>query len=498
MASYCESLRVPLELEVQRIAESNTFWKISDLHQKLLYKNVDCQGNTEAFKRFLMTRSNLFSVIGSKVHILPHTTSSREQTVQAILELFNDLDLDRDRDQDRDQDQDQDQDLESVVLNLIQTTDPTICNSARVRFESTDRIFFKISWVCSQLPINVRPGWGTEAELERGLCDTFDFIVIDSCVHKLELLRSTICTRLIAQEIVGVMNRLSKTVWNCLVIYNNLSLEAKTLVKTHRNVNKFVEFYPLFFCYKNGNISLNVQERRYVRKCRASQQSDQKKYNAIHELLTRTFPDKNNAKIVQDNTGRKKFYFNIEWIWKKLPVGNHGKSRIFVTVDDLYKFLLRQPSITVFEKNSAHVTSILTEYPSENSVVREVLTIKQNNRSATDRDILRSLPSWCKTRVRSRNELNKFINMHREFLTSPGIMTRTINTDREPSPLMLSEQCSLSIHPDVTYQLLPLAALDNSTTSSENSSHDFYALAPLDAIDHDDNSTAGILDLDDE
>jgi hypothetical protein len=403
MASYCESLRVPLELEVQCIAESNIWWNIS------------------------------------------------------------------------------------------QTTVPTQCNSARVRFESTDRIFFKISWIYSQLPFVVRARLGTEAVLKCGLDENEDFIVIDGCVHRLELVRSTICTRLIAQEIVDMMLRLSKSVWNCLFIYNNLSLEAKKVIKTHRDVNKFVEFYPLLFGFGNGNIYL----RRSVAN-RASCKPDRKKYNAIYELLTRIFPDKENSKLVHDHTGSVKYCLNIEWIWKKLPV---GESRIFATVDDLYKFLLRHPSITVFE-NSAHVTSILSEYPCENSVVREVFKIMQNKRSTTDLVVLKALPLWCKTRIRSRNELNKFINMH---------LQEICNLSRESSQLMQSEQCSSTIHR--TDQLLP--SLGNCTTSSENLSQasrgetykyssnkecmkDFYELAPLDPIDHDDNSTVGILDLDNQ
>jgi hypothetical protein len=466
--SKLEPVLTSLEAKVVRVANARTLWNLVDLNNELIKNNVKILSDPVILKNFLIERPHLFQVnqqfAWSKLaptNIDPQPTPPTRPTTNPESDSTAKLVSNR---------------AFNPVAHLIKTARQTVDSSSKIHLESVDQIFFTIPWLFSHLPKHVRAQWRTQYDLSSELNNEKEFILLGSRVHLWSLIQDSISAGAVARAIVDILLKIQKAVMNTEQLFKKLSEKVRKYLKTVQGLTDFIEFYPTLFRYRDYDISLVMtagnRANKDVKETQMSDYADQKKYNAVNELLRRTFPEKENTKIVHENNIERPC-FKLNWMQKKLPKGLGG-SLMFDNAAHLNQFLQRYPSIVLIG-SAAHLANIFYDLPCEKSVALEILKLQHQYPRFNDQEIANKLPQWCWKRIRGVNELRKFYELHEDFLISPEQPEPDQEFVRPTHETSKQHQCS----------------------SSFASNQDNFDLPPLERLAVKVSNTFSVLDIED-
>lgn len=302
-----------------------------------------------------------------------------------------------------------------AVKNLLKTTMHHPGNSFRsFTYDGKPAILFKSKWLFEIMPQYSSKRWASLNAFVEELSSVqeIEFGINYKSLHMKNAVRNRLSPEKLARIIVDQL--FASPIGTLEKLFEQLPPEAKSSLINPAGLKGFSWFYPSLFASIDDGIALRTSPfirnviRPPSRQTKRANYHDQKKINSLVNLMTSAHLEEENSSIFVIELNDKGL-FHSDWIFDK-------QRALFSNKKDAMRILIEHPDIFVCLGNYVNLRKPLEDNPCEKSIALEIMRIQQRTPQASHGEIVQKLPSSCRARIRSVNELLKFQSIHSEFL----------------------------------------------------------------------------------
>ena len=326
------------------------------------------------------------------------------------------------------------------VANLMNNCPHNPENSVRICYESKIQILYHIDWLFSKLPRNFQASWHSKDEFKDALFHEPDFYVGSSTCHMRAHLQRNPHPDSVAKIIVDQLLDVDDNALSIRILFRKLPPHFTTYLMTPKGIRGFCQFYPSLFEFPDYGEVVSLSTTPLFKSSRSLNlpfQPDSKLENgedrsivsAVKHLMTHCHVDTKNSTVMVV-ASLDKPYFNLEWVYDKLPKELKNK---FVNWKHLKAYLFKYGNTFILLSKFVQLRSTLVDFPCEKSVSLEILKIQHEYKDATTEDIFRRLPPYYQSRIKTVAELRKFFALYPEF--HPNNQESSASSSQESTPV---------------------------------------------------------------